>query len=261
MGQVIINPNQDQTGSENSRIDATNALAFVSPSTETLRYIWERYEGNLHAARKIMHLDAEAPMAGGEAKTATEAGLNARAKDAFVKPIADRLFVVMDFAIMAIGKMRHGTDWQEYTLRPPSHYDLRTDADLLAEIAGAMERGLPPAIIDYLVWQYVSSRYGNEPQALEAFEVVLKADRLTGMGAALVQAEAAAGRVQPWEILLHFGGIGLWERLLSETPRLVVASIDEKIDALVAKAKEEAPAQQAQGPNAPINRLMNAVAA
>jgi uncharacterized membrane protein len=267
MGQVVINPVPDQPGSDSTRIDATNALAFVSPSVETVRYIWERYKGNIKDARAIMHLDAESPMVGGDAKTATEVGLNARAKDAFVKPIADRLFVIKDFAVLCIGKMRHGQDWEDYVLRPPSHYDLRTDADLLAEIAEAIDRKLPPPIIDYLTWQYVQSRYANDPEALDSFAVVLRADRLQTMDWQAIQTEAAAGRVQPWEILLHFSGMGLLEQLWAVQPALRDAEIQVQVDALIAKAQEVAqgtatrmPPTNAPAPN-PMANLLRAVQA
>ena len=263
MGQVVINPSPDSVGSDSTTIDATNALAFVSPSVETVRYIWERYKGNIKDARNIMHLDAEAPMVGGDAKTATEAGLNARAKDAFVKPIADRLFVIKDFAVLCIGKMRHGKDWQDYVLRPPSHYDLRTDADLLAEIAQAIEKRLPPPIVDYLTWQYVQSRYGNDPEAMDNFAVVLRADRLQTMDWTAIQTEAAAGRVQPWEILLHFSGMGIWEKMTAQDPGLRNLPVTEQVDRLIAQAKVEAtqtttPAATASNP---MQTLLRAVTA
>jgi uncharacterized membrane protein len=257
MGQVVINPVPDQVGSDSTRIDATNALAFVSPSVETVRYIWERYKGNIKDARAIMHIDAEAPMVGGDAKTATEVGLNARAKDAFVKPIADRLFVIKDFAVLCMGKMRHGADWQDYVLRPPSHYDLRTDGDLLAEIAEAIERKLPPPIIDYLTWQYVQSRYANDPEALDSFSVVLRADRLQTMDWQAIQTEAAAGRVQPWEILIHFSGMGLLEQLWAENPALRDAEIQVQVETLVAKAKEVATSSAAPAQAAASNPMAN----
>jgi hypothetical protein len=257
MGQVVINPNPDQMGADSTTINATNALAFVSPSVDTVRYIWERYEGNIKAARNIMHLDAEAPMVGGDAKTATEAGLNARAKDAFVKPIADRLFVIKDFAVLCIGKMRHGKDWQDYVLRPPSHYDLRTDADLLAEIAQAMEKRLPPPIVDYLTWQYVQSRYGNDPEAMDNFAVVLRADRLQTMDWQAIQTEAAAGRVKPWEILLHFGGMGIWEKMTAQNPALKELDVTDRVDRLIAQAK--AGDQPVADPSQPMQTLMRVV--
>jgi hypothetical protein len=257
MGQLVINPNADQMGADSTTIDASNALAFISPSVDTVRYIWERYEGNIKAARSIMHLDAEAPMVGGDAKTATEVGLNARAKDAFVKPIADRLFVIKDFAVMCIGKMRHGKDWQDYVLRPPSHYDLRTDADLLAEIAEAIERRLPPPIIDYLTWQYVQSRYGNDPEAMDNFSVVLRADRLQTMDWQAIQTEAAAGRVQAWEILLHFAGMGIWEKMTAQDPRLKELEVTEQVDRLIEQAKAgDQPVAEA---SAPMRNLMRVV--
>jgi len=85
------------TGETPSSINATNALAFITPSTDSVKFIEELIDKRLVQARKIIHVDAETPMTGGDSKTATEAGLNAKARDAFAKGIIDQLFVLFEF--------------------------------------------------------------------------------------------------------------------------------------------------------------------
>lgn len=257
LGQVIINPDSQTTTGDG--VNATNAVAFHSPPTDSVRYLKEQFDARIRYARSIMHLDAEAPMMGGDAKTATEAGLNARAKDAFVKPIADQMFVIFDFAIKCIGQQMVGTQWDGFSLRPPSNYDLRTDQDHLAEIASAMEKGLPPAIVDYLVWEYITSRYQNDPDAMAAFEVITKADRLSGMPLMAIQAEAAAGRVQPWEIYLHFAGMMLYEKE-AMTEGWDALDIIARIERIQAAAKIAAQSTGGQSNN-PLLRLADRLAA
>lgn len=242
LGQVVINP--DTQTSTGDGVNATNALNIVSPPTQSVEYLKQQFKDRITYARSIMHLDAEAPMQGGT--TATEAGLNARAKDAFVKPIADQEFHIFEFAVKAIGQQIAGPEWEGFTMRAPDRYDLRTDADHLAEISAAMEKGLPPAIVDYMVWEYITSRYQNDPDALAAFEVITKADRLQGMAPMQVQAEAAAGRVQPWEIYLHYAGMMLYEMLVAE-PGFDALTVPQRIERMQAKAKEQAVQQAAQG--------------
>jgi len=198
-------------------------------------------------------------MAGGDQKTATEAGLNNRAKDAFVKTIADQLFLIHGFIIKCIGKMRHGAEWEGFTLRPPTNYDLRTDADHLAEISAAMEKGLPPSVINAMVLEYVDSRYAGDPNALRLFTILFKADRLQGMSAELIQAEAAAKRVQPWEVYLHFAGLMLVEKIATE--QNIEAMEDEAIVELL-KQEAKANAGQTSTPQpSPLMALATAVAA
>ena len=60
-----------------------------------------------------------------DVKTATQSGLDAKARAAFVKPICDQLFVIFDFGIRCIGRMMRGPEWSDYSLRVPVEYDLR----------------------------------------------------------------------------------------------------------------------------------------
>jgi hypothetical protein len=97
--------------------------------------------------------------------------------------------------------------------------------------------------------------------------VVLRADRLQTMDWQAIQTEAAAGRVQPWEILLHFSGMGLLEQLWAVQPALRDAEIQVQVDALIAKAQEVAqgtatpmPPTNAPAPN-PMANLLRAVQA
>lgn len=259
LGELLIAP---QTSTDmGDGMNATNALAFISPATDTVRFIREEVEQNINTARRILHVDSEAPMTGGDAKTATEAGLNAKAKDAFVKPIADQEFVIFDFILECIGKIKYGTEFDGYILRPPSHYDMRTDADYLTEIAAAIEGKLPPSLIDYMVWQYMGSKYSDEPAALDALEAIGKADRLLSMPWEIISAEAATGRVQPWEVFIHYGGMYLYDLLTTEKgDAFLRLDANQKALAIQDKAKELS-ATAAPKVSAPIDRLANILAA
>lgn len=255
-GKLVINRNPDSTSTD--QVNASNALAFVSPDTATLEFIRAEVNRYIHDARSILHLNAEAPMAGGDSKTATEAGLNNRAKDAFVKTIADQLFIIHSFIIECMGKMRHGASWDGFTLRAPTNYDLRTDADHLAEISEAMEKGLPPSIITSMVREYVESRYAGDPEMLDNIMLLFSADRLQGMTREMIQAEAAAGRAKPWEVYLHYGGLAIVERLMQD-PAFVALEEAERIARIIQEAQQKAPVEAAR-PN-PLARLAVAAAA
>src|SRR5690606_9999521 len=104
---VVKTVNADGT---DTRINATNALHYVSPSTDTLRFAREDIEHITRQARRMMHIDAEAPMAGGDAKTATQSGLDNRSKDAFVQGIADQMFISLELALTYIARQRGAGD-------------------------------------------------------------------------------------------------------------------------------------------------------
>ena len=179
-------------------------------------------------------------MAGGDAKTATEAGLNNRAKDAFVKPIADQILYIEEFLVRVIGRQIAGPEWDGFTLRLPTQYDLRTEADRVAEIAAARTAGIPPAIVDEMEGDLIAARYARDPFMLEAMEVIQRADRLARMSEATITAEAAAGRVQAWEVALHYAALDMYRELYDTDAAFVAADVWGKVAALHAKARERA---------------------
>jgi hypothetical protein len=133
-----------------------------------------------------------------------------------------------------MGKMRHGSEWDGFVLRPPTNYDLRTDNDHLEEIAAAIEKGLPPAIINSMIGEYVNSRYAGDPKALEVFSLLAKADRLQGMSTELIQAEAASNRVKSWEIYLHFAGLMIVDKLMLD-PAFMSAEDEVRVGRIISR--------------------------
>jgi hypothetical protein len=260
LNELLINPRANPDGiAQSDGVNATNALTYVSPSTDSVRFIRQEVEHNIRHARSILHLDTEAPMAGGDAKTATEAGLNARAKDAFVKPIADQILAIEEFLVRVIGRQMVGAQWDGFTLRMPTQYDLRTEADRVAEIALARTSGIPPALVDEMEGDLIAARYTRDPFMLEAMEVIQRADRLARMSEATITAEAAAGRVQAWEVALHYAALDMYRELYETDAAFVALDIWAKVAALHAKARERV---GTTGANAPaLGLLRNVIAA
>jgi hypothetical protein len=263
LNELIINPSTRADGvtQTSDGVNASNALSYVSPPTDGLRFNREDIERNEKKARAILHLNAETPMAGGDAKTATEAGLNNRAKDAFVKPIADQIIGIEEFATRVIGRQIAGSEWDGFKVRKPTQYDLRTEADRIAEITTARDAGIPPAIIDEMEGDLIAARYSNNPFMTEAMEVIQRADRLARMSSEVITAEAAAGRVQAWEIALHYAALDLYRMLYDTDAAFARADLWGKLAGLHAKAKElysTAPARTATSPMQNLLAVVNA---
>lgn len=235
LNELVVKPvNADGT---DTRINATNALHYVSPSTDTLRFAREDIEHITRQARRMMHIDAEAPMAGGDAKTATQSGLDNRSKDAFVQGIADQMFISLELALTYIARQRGAGD-EAFILRTPVNYDLRTFGDYIAEIEAAQRADLPQAVQDKMRRDMVAGIYQDDPGVELAMDAIGKADRLLTMPRIAIQADMAAGRVQPWEILLHYAPWMLFEQVYPGQREMDAAQIAA---AMVAKAKELSP--------------------
>ena len=226
-GELVINADPNSTKPD--AVNASNALSYASPSTESSRFMREEVERYISSARAIMHLDAEKPMSGGQQQSATQAGLNAKARAAFVKPICDQLFVIFDFGIRCIGRMMRGPEWSDYSLRVPVEYDLRTDADFVAAISESSKSGLPTFITAMLTDEFIASRHADDAESLGNARALAIADRMAMMSEAAVASEIASGRAQPWEALLHYNGLAI----------LAVAMQDDGFAALDLLAKAE----------------------
>ena len=234
--EMVIMPSTGMDGTSTG-INATNALAYVSPPTDSSRFVQETINYHMLQARKVIHLEAEGA-ATVDAKTATEAGINRKAQQAFVKPIVLQEFRIFDFILECMAGYFGIEKEKAYTLTPPVSFDIRTPEEMLAELTGAIASGLPPAIIDYLSWQYTSAKFKGDPDALGAFDAIAKADRYVSQPWAMVTSEAASGRAQPWEILLHYGSLYVYELLAAEDETFAALESDEKAARMQEKAKE-----------------------
>src|SRR5690606_29465802 len=123
-------------------INATNALAYVSPPTDSSRFVQEVIDYHMVQARKVIHLSAE-DAATVDPKTATEAGINRKAQQAFVKPIVLQEFRIFDFILECMAGYFGIAKEKAYTLTPPVSFDIRTPEEMLSELTGAIASGLP----------------------------------------------------------------------------------------------------------------------
>lgn len=241
LNDLVITPST-ATG-ESTSINATNALTYVAPSTDSARFTREEITAITDAARSILHLGKEAPMAGGYAKTATESGLDNRAKDAFVKSIADQVFEIFDLSLRYTAAQR-GAGEDAYSLRRPVVYDLRTADDRLAEINAARAAQLPFAAVAKMSDDAMRAMFAHDAPAVDMVDATMLADRLAMMGDAVIASELAAGRVQPWEMLLHYSAPALYAQVLSEaTSEITTAQVAAAMQTL---AKAAAPEPEAK---------------
>jgi hypothetical protein len=70
--------------------------------------------------------------------------------------------------------------------------------------------------------------------------VIQRADRTARMSEAVRQAESAAGRVQPWEIYLHYSALDLYRELYDTDAAFVNLDMWAKVEALKQKARASA---------------------
>jgi hypothetical protein len=195
---------------------AQDAMTFVEPAANTLTFLREEIQSNANEGRRMLHLHSEAPMSGGDAASATEVGVGVKAQMAFIAPIADQIFAIIDFALDAIARQRYGATEGMYTVVPATQFDLRTEADYVRDLKAAVEAGLPPSVTGEIMRGYVHMRYGSDPYMKEAFEAITLADRLLTVNWQQIAAMQGKGDVKPWEVSLHYAALTIYDTLMEE---------------------------------------------
>lgn len=228
-----------------------DAMTFVEPTATTMDFLRREITDQTTEGRRVMHLSSEAPMVGGEAKTATQSGIDAKATIAFIRPIANQLAAVREFTAECIAIQRYGKEAAEgmFKLIPAASFDLRTEADYLAEIERI--KGLPPTMRQLALENYIGTRYAGDQSMKEAFEAIILADRLFALDPMEIAAMQAARTAEAWEIALHNDAISLYERLSQEA---AFVSLDK-----FAKAERLKEAARAARPPAVIRPIVQNV--
>jgi hypothetical protein len=251
LGSLLINPSM--LSGENT-IDPTKALQFVSPDTVTLEFLEKQKSDNESRARKILHLsDSDSQSTIQEASTATGSLNNLRATYAFIKPISDQMFDLLEFMLNTAGKMRD-VNSEPVSLTPPNTFDIQTPQELLIEISEAQKLGAPPAVIYQLINAYVQTIYITNDMAMKALGLLNSVDVLLTSSEQQVSQAFAQGIVTKEQVIIHIAGMQLIQELTLANENFFEQPIQTQIDQLRAKATEMVPVPEIQ---AQITSLLN----
>lgn len=240
LGEVRVR--QKTTGEGGAEAKVGDALTFVSPPTETLTFLREEIEYNLRQARNLLHLHSEAPIVGGDAPTATQVGVDVRATQAFVAPIANQVLDLTEFIIDCIGAERYAERYPGVTITRPSTYDVRTETDLIAEFKVATTT-MPPPVAEGILWQYIKARYGHSPDQLKTWQTIAAADTIFATNTATIQQLLAQRIIEPWQVALHQQSFAIYDQL--QRDGTITGDIATDAAAMVAAAKAMVPTAQA----------------
>lgn len=225
-----------------------DAMTFVEPTATTMDFLRSEITDQTAEGRRIMHLSSEAPIVGGDAKTATQSGIDAKATIAFIRPIANQLAAVREFTAECIAIQRYGKEAADgmFKLIPAASFDLRTEADYLSEIERI--KTLPPTMRQLALEGYIATRYAGDATMKQAFEAIILADRLFALDTMEIAGMQTARTVEAWEVALHNDAIGIYERLAQDAAFMALDKF--------AKADKLKEAARAARPTATIRPLV-----
>ncbi len=257
LGTVLVSSDNTNVGDRSPNV--SEALSFIGPPMESPQFLRDEIEYNLTKGRSILHLHSEQPIVGAEQATATQVGVDVRASQAFIKPIADQTFFLAEFVMDCIGWERYGDQYPGITITRPSSYDVRTEKDLEASYEFAV-KNLPPAMVEEALWKFIKFVNGHEPDALRMYATLAAADTVFAASKSEIQFMLAQQVIEPWEITLHQKGLNIYMELsragsLQNTGDRD-ADIQANAEAMRAKAKAMTPT-----PKAPAMDRLNALVA
>lgn len=242
LGRLLINPSE--VSGDGKSVNVKDSMQWISPEMTTLDFLQKQIDNELAMARALMHIDAPAQqsMNGGEQPTATKSGIDLRNKYAFIQPISDQLFDILDFMLDSIGQMRYGPGFAGVDISRPTSFDMRTEEDWLTELALAYQNDLPIQTIQEVLWGYLKARYGADAATMRAFETIAGADDLFGMPFLQAQYMLAQGLVEKWQMVLHQQSVAIYDRLFRDNKIKGDPIADAEI--MIEEAKAATPAEK-----------------
>lgn len=238
---------------ENEAATAANPVQYVSPQTDSSKFVLEVVDRDEKIARDILHL--KPPTTAANATTATEVNKDSKAMYAFILPISNQIFDLYQFILDATEAMFTGrVDSPNVELTYPQSFDFKTEGDYLQELKFAREAGAPDIVIHALVYRLISNMFFTEGETAKAFEIIVMADRLIAMSPEAVNLRKAQNQITNAELLIHDSGLTLINQLMMGSPKWINKDINDQLADLKALASQLAPERT----NELVNLALNA---
>jgi hypothetical protein len=244
--EIRINPTAGRIDGEATGIlNANNVMAYVSPPTESAKFLRDEINMAIVSAERKLHLRAEPREAGNI--TATEKNRDKENTEAFIKPISNQIWDIISFTVEVMGMLMYGRERYE-SLKPtiyyPDSFDMVTTSDVIDMMAEAQERNLPTIMKQGVMMQYLAKDAESSPKEAMKMELIFRADRLIAMTPDEAAMQLSRNVAAPWEVYLHTNPSYIIDQVLRDNPRLY-DDIDAAVLAVQAKAQELTPSSDA----------------
>lgn len=260
LGTLLVRPPNRTDAGETTTL--ANALSFVSPDVTSLQFLRSDIDKNVSAGRAMLHLSTETQaVEGGDAKTATQSGIDLRANYAFIKPISDQIFDIFDFLHECIGLQRYGSSFTGVSITRPVSFDVRTETDMVEEIKAAKQADMPPAMLDTLIWNYAKARNQHDPEGLAVMETIAAADVLFSRPQSSIQFQLSQGLIDPWRVVLHEQAVSIYDELARQGKIVRTADPMKDVEANALAMQELAKTRAPKVERPSAQRLTDAIRA
>lgn len=197
-----------------------NAMYYVTPGVEPLKFTVEYIDKTTGQARSVLHLKTSSgkvqPNANGD--TAIGDSLDQKARVAFIKPEAYQVFNLFQWTTDRTGWQRYAEDYKPVYFKYPNNFDTVSDTDILNRISTLQQANAPTVLIEAEIDKYIQSLYFNEKDAQDRYMLIAKTDRLFFLSQSDISLKLNGKNqtVDKWESILHDSSSALVDALVQE---------------------------------------------
>jgi hypothetical protein len=224
---------------ETNTLPMNPPVQFAAPSSDILRYGKELLSDLLNSSFDFLFKSERA-----NAATATGEMLELQEFHSFLIEFSNSIFDDIGFLFEAIGDLRFGEGtFSTPTIRRPTEFSFKTNAEITTEIAEARKNNLPESYLSALLSEAAQTRF-NTTNVTEEFEFQQRLDKFWYMDSAQLKLNAHV--ITKADLILHLSFTTILANLQSEVEgdfweldfptrsELVNAKVQEIVDSLPA---------------------------
>ena len=225
---------------------------FIELDPQILEFLNKQVITNIQMAFELLSIDVMNNEKISGRETATGKAIDREELYSFLLRFANTVFHDFEFAIKTIGEMRYGAGFAMPAIRYPQNFEMRTDAELTAEIEKA-----PTFSKAMLAQQYLDTRFPIQEEKSAIMKLAVQADPLFNLETKDVLALVSTGLVPKWKAILHFELESLIKTAIAQNENFFELTLEEQKEALATLAKALVPAEEAPRTMTPQS-VMNA---
>ena len=189
---------------------------FIDLDHSILDFLAKRVNTHIQNAFELLSIDVMNDEKVSGRETATGKAIDREELYSFLLKYAECVFGTLERTIDWIGSMRFGESWQMPSIRYPQTFEIRTDAELSAEMKEA-----PAFAQKTLAAAYADARFPIQEAKADRIKAIMQLDPLFGKEMKDVIASVGAGVTPKWKALLHFEIDYFMELAIEQNPNFL----------------------------------------
>lgn len=225
---------------------------FIELDPQILDFLNKQVITNIQMAFELLSIDVMNNEKISGRETATGKAIDREELYSFLLRFANTIFADYEFAMDTIGRMRYGDAWKMPAVRYPQNFEMRTDAELTAEIKLA-----PTFSKAMLAQQYLDTRFPIQEEKSAIMKLSVQVDPFFNLETRDVLALVASGIAPKWKAIMHFELESLIKEALSQNEEFLTLTLAEQKAVLIEMAKKLVPEDEGSSRMTPQS-VMNA---